>query len=189
MHDRDHEHEKNADPTSRCCRHCLTLNAGAQVSQVATDLSALRTALEAYSVDNAGKYPASCGGFPNDPRSNLRMLTTPLAYLPSLPLDPYQTVSNTQSFPHGRFAYLYAEKASQVNFCFQNWDNTFGNLPLRANSKWVLISAGPDQDFDYRQGPYSINLVYDATNGTSSSGDIFGFSAVPTSADAWNYFR
>jgi hypothetical protein len=173
--------------TLGCVFAVATAVAYSQLAQVNTDIVSLRNALKAYATDNGGNVPTNCnGGFPSDNRYWLRLLTTPVAYLNSLPTDSYQTTTNTSSFPLGRFAYQYYEKQS-AGVCTPAWPTRFGALPLGANAQWALVSAGPDYDFDYlsQPQPWSPNLLYDATNGTASSGDLIYFDVIPTRAKHW----
>ncbi|MGI8907264.1 MAG: hypothetical protein ACR2IE_12325 [Candidatus Sumerlaeaceae bacterium] len=154
------------------------------LAKVSSDAGALRTAIENYAVNNASQYPyvSNCA----EPRQNLFLLTTPVAYIATLPTDPFQTTTNTASI----FAYRYAEKISS-DFCGLNWAQTYGTMPLGANAKWVFVSAGPDYDYDYpgQSTPWGSRFVYDPTNGTASSGDIFIFNVVPTAARNWQQFH
>lgn len=83
-----------------------------------------------------------------------RLLTTPVAYLPKLPADPYMQPTSAT------FAY-YADSGG-----------------------WILLSPGPDQDFDInpqqlysstqpQPSPLLSARRYDPTNGARSDGDVF----------------
>lgn len=118
---------------------------------------ATATALETYYVDN-NSYP------PMEEDCTLpKALTTPIAYLNSLP-EP-------------------------VSFCSEKG---IGDLPLRyfsieSRNLWILQNCGPDGDYDLteyhliqmineRETEYSYfmkDCYYDPTNGIDSNGDIF----------------
>lgn len=137
-----------------------------KVSRAKADQRTLSTALEAYSVDyNA--YPQS--NFVPRFRRFLP-LTTPVAYLSSVPADPFKSFDQD----HGAFRSV--------------GDYRYGAMPLDTASRYALASDGPDQNNDtepiqFYPG-YSPELftggvdgydytLYDATNGTISNGDIF----------------
>lgn len=130
----------------------------AKVSRAKNDMRALATALETYHADNRA-YPQAAL---IPPPMRLRPLTTPVAYISSLPNDP---------FNQRRFWRTYR----------------YGAMPLDVASRWILASVGPDlypstdpiefypgyqpglfcgqvEGFDY--------ILYDPTNGTVSWGDV-----------------
>jgi len=137
-----------------------------KVSRVRSDQRTLSTALEAYNVDyNA--YPQS--NFVPRFRRFLP-LTTPVAYLSSVPIDPFKPVDEDA----GGFRSV--------------GDYRYGAMPLDTASRFALASDGPDQNNDteplHFYPGYSPDLfageiegyeytLYDATNGTISNGDIF----------------
>lgn len=129
-----------------------------KVARTKSDLRTLAMALESYHVDNKA-YPQAAAIFPTQ---RLHPLTTPVAYITSLPPDV---------FGNGPMRlYLY------------------GAMDLSAASRWLLAGRGPDlrsstnpiefypgwqeglflglvENFDY--------MIYDPTNGTVSWGDIY----------------
>ncbi len=153
-----------------------------KVSRVRADMRSMSSGLEAYIVDT-NHYPASVPGthplsFNKAPATrempSFRLgvktispkgremaipmtLTTPIAYLTRYYEDPFQ-VSPTD--PQPTFAY-YADR-----------------------NGWILISPGPDGDYDINPAKdYSSDIrqptlqlllkAYDPTNGTVSGGDVF----------------
>jgi hypothetical protein len=134
----------------------------AKVSRAQADMRSLAVALEAYHVDN-NFYPQSQQGtgveldavlFPS-----LTQLTTPVAYITSVPQDPFANSKDLSPIGY---------------FC-------------SAHEGWALYSQGPDGHpsifpeqlrmiYDLTQtDPMQALLpyTYDATNGTKSEGDIF----------------
>lgn len=158
------------------------------LQQVRDDFNAVGLALEAYAVDHQGQYPPIpvC----SEPRSHLILLTTPVAYLNSLPQDPFQTTTNTQTWTNGRFAYYYMTPPA-ASFCWNGWAGTFRELPNGDNAKWVLVSPGPNYAYDINNTfrNWSVRLVYDPTNGATSYGDIFQFSTGSTRVTNWLDFQ
>ena len=141
----------------------------AKVSRVKSDLRTIATALEAYHVDY-NKYPSSTL-IPLFAR--LMPLTTPTAYLSSLPIDVFDTADSG----HGPFR-------SRGNYAY-------GALPIDKEARYALTSDGPDRrpdhfDISFYPG-YSESIWenpssgydyyrYDPTNGTISRGDIWRVS-------------
>jgi type II secretion system protein G len=143
----------------------------AKVSRAKNDMRAMATALEAYHVDN-NAYPDASADF-----RPLRHVTTPVAFITSLPEDP---------FPPRNMPPMWARARSY----------RYGSMPIAsAATRWALASDGPDlrndtQDLTFYPG-YSPGLfyggdpefpwvLYDPTNGTLSQGDLFrGSDYVP----------
>jgi type II secretion system protein G len=152
-----------------------------QVSRARADIRTVVTALEAYHVDN-GRYPPyhysasptaalefHLGGevlafaVPDPNFDGRNPVTTPIAYITSMPLDPFAT--QRQGIPAETRQYLYV-----------NWDHGIERLPEPRRSTFVqlrevygpyrLHSRGPDLE-----GP-NTGIPYDPTNGSVSVGDI-----------------
>lgn len=144
-----------------------------KVARAKNDMRTLALTLEAYHMEyNA--YPEALG----PTFINLRVVTTPIAYMTSLPEDPFPT-KGIEGSPFARFARYYH----------------YGSMPIETPaSRWALASNGPDSNSDtpsIRFYPgYSAALfyegvtpepggdvfkwtLYDPTNGTISPGDIF----------------
>jgi len=119
------------------------------------DLRALAVALECFFMDH-NTYPSPEDG-PGIGRTS-RSLTTPIAYFSQLPYDPFQKPLDGRSLYYAYYA---------------------------VNDGWILISTGPDGDFDIDPaGDYSgfslkqpssnlVSKTYDPTNGAMSDGDIY----------------
>ena len=129
-----------------------------KVSRAHEDMRSIATGLESYFVDN-NNYPYDPGtgwidpsGYYGNPKfQGLRPITTPIAYLTSLPKDPF--IPPTDNWPD---TYVY--------YCIQK---VLPYGPYAGVMYWQLSSFGPDKDADF----YFIQ--YDPTNGTVSNGDIF----------------
>jgi prepilin-type N-terminal cleavage/methylation domain-containing protein len=136
-----------------------------KVARVKSDLRTIATALESYATDYNEYPPVPIGLGPRF--RHFRPLTTPVAYLTTIPKDPFKSIDPHAMGPLRTGIYAY------------------GAMPLDSASRWCLASDGPDrrlngdplsllfypgysEDFFYNQ--FSI---YDATNGTISLGDIF----------------
>jgi prepilin-type N-terminal cleavage/methylation domain-containing protein len=141
----------------------------AKVAKAITGMREISIALEAYKSENEA-YPHSRIA----PRGAYRfqhLLTTPTAYIDSVPIDPFRDAPLRSS--RGR---SYARRTFD-----------YGATPLTTATRWALASYGPDRQdstypFFFYPG-YSPDLfagqlegynymLYDPTNGTISRGDI-----------------
>ena len=163
----------------------------AKVARAKTDMRTMAVALEQYHVDN-NKFP--------DIFMRLRVITTPVQYITSVPRDVFRLHQTTGGgFQRQRF-YRY------------------GAMPLDGPSRYIIASNGPDTDIDtysssnpgggsdnddtdnfdpdnqalrlypgyspelFTDGGAVVNetrfryIEYDATNGTISDGDLFRMS-------------
>lgn len=174
-----------------------------KVSRAKSDMRTVATALEAYAVDNNGRYSSDCGNGAGggiyrpyarppqtqaEPKANFTIgfeLTTPIAYITSLaPLkDPFQStrvIAGTSIYTGRDFLAMvnvrwrYAKANDSGKVYWATYENE------RIGS-WALWSAGPDRYLNNVQGgtDYSnLNYIprcrnYDPTNGTVSNGDIY----------------
>lgn len=139
----------------------------AQVGRVFADLKNLSIACESYYLDN-NSYPggpkAWVGGMPFWQKHSYRFhpLTTPIAYISSVPRDPFQeplppNLGNT--IWDG--AYVYH-------------DIGLNNQPtLYCDScKYIIQSWGPDRSWESHGGAYAPDRWFAMSNGLRSKGDI-----------------
>lgn len=149
----------------------LEASVRSKISRARSDMRSIATAIECYYVDN-NTYPAwtlepglsvnpAVPGAPPVPsfrrftsQGSAFTLTTPIAYMTSLPQDSFQ---ETEGATYGYYSIRGASGAS-----------------------WILFSPGPDGDFDlpWKQfqpggGALLAPFTYDPTNGTVSDGDIW----------------
>ncbi|HUT25849.1 MAG TPA: prepilin-type N-terminal cleavage/methylation domain-containing protein [Sumerlaeia bacterium] len=144
-----------------------------KVSKAYNDIRQLKTALEAYRVDNP-RYPPDIFG--QGMYLTWTYLTTPIAYITSMPYSPFEfrdyAAANYNDW--GRPPYDYAK--------YDEATGTEQQRTLAAGIQYVILCAGPDHDQDLGQLGWdyvyriddgtSLDVVYDPTNGTKSSGDI-----------------
>lgn len=163
-----------------------------KVTRVIADMRATVTAIEMYRMDNAN-YPGDSydwtrwGAGANDPKTRwpwvLVALTTPVAYMSGIPIDPFVE----KTYPGCYMSWYVSKTGYFVNRHDRNDPMSFF-APPRDAYKWAIISPGPDLfwEFDRNEGdvPYTNIgklwpsgqgdvIYYDATNGTVSMGDIF----------------
>jgi prepilin-type N-terminal cleavage/methylation domain-containing protein len=128
-----------------------------KVSRVHNDLRVLATGLEAYNVE--------WQTYPGDWEVGMAQMTTPVAYLSSIPNSPFRDAH----VPNPR---LYYELGTGHDGAFP-----LGAFPTSyPNDWWALASHGPDLEDNTEQIyaiPLTFNVIpYDPTNGTVSTGDI-----------------
>ena len=148
----------------------LAAQTRAKVTRAVADMRTLVTGLESYRIDT-NIYPEDYAtAVPRE--FGLGRLTSPVAHLTSVPLDPFG-------------GYYDTTRSLQVT------SFTLGTAPDSMPSRWALTSAGPDRKddtipiFDYPgyfdglwENPSSgyTYIRYDPTNGTVSDGDIIRVS-------------
>lgn len=179
-----------------------------KISRVRTDLRSIATGVESYMVDNR-RYPPTAmyagdvsvdypaGFFAG--RGGATLLTTPVAYLASYPLDPFPdfqgwTSGNTQHIGMPDRPYYY-DQISPAGAALAHGGRPYrGDAERAMGLKWALFSCGPtrgrkgvpgsmsDEDGWYfylkpRRAFPSALQFYDPTNGTVSVGAIARYSA------------
>lgn len=150
----------------------------AKVSQCKADMRTVETALEWYRSDN-GEYPdGSLGGYvPGSSIYNwrLRVLTSPIAYVQTLPMDPFnqgKSIDYSAERPHqttydyntrGALLTIWTGLGTPLEQAEQTWLRYYGL------SEWKLVGIGPNARFapDDWGG-----IKYDPTNGIRSQGDL-----------------
>lgn len=141
----------------------------AKVVRTKADLRTIAVALESYSTDNNGYPPFPLALGPNYRR--FIPLTTPIAYLSDIPLDPFDPIDAQHGY-NGWKPKLYA----------------YGGSPLDKPKVFALAGIGPDRQADlagiqFYPGLMAVLTItadagveytlYDPTNGALSRGDIF----------------
>ena len=137
----------------------------AKVSRAYNDMRTLRVGLESYFVDY-NHYIADLFGL--GMYTTWTQLTTPIAYVPSIPFSPFEFNDYEKSG--------YNEFSKPV----YDYSNTEGRRDIRNNTSigYMIVCAGPDRDVDFEWDILALDanetpeMVYDATNGTKSSGDL-----------------
>ncbi len=143
----------------------------AKCARVVSDMKTLETALSMYRLDNNAYPPANKARVPgsgdNYHPNEIRFyrLTTPVAFISSVPNDPFATFANASDFAQWGSAYDY------VNNYGSNHNGGWGHL-------WRINSWGPDTVNGWggqRDGkcPGGVpDFIYNTTNGLTSKGDI-----------------
>jgi prepilin-type N-terminal cleavage/methylation domain-containing protein len=170
----------------------------AKVAAVKSDMRNMAMALEAYNIDESS-YPArnpewyrnanphkvtnhptepwvwfeTIGDsfIPGQPDLPVDLLTTPIAYMSDLPIDPFQAGQEAEpELETGWYFYWYWPWGRYQGGSFKL---------LYPPSYWMLVSLGPDKYlYSMYHGPvleYHRHAHYDSSNGTISLGDIARF--------------
>lgn len=148
-----------------------------KVSRAEADMRSVATALEAYRTDHNG-YPwvEPVPGY-----SLPHVLTTPLAYMSSIPKDSFGLSSGEDLYKPFTTTedYWYATK-KYYDFHGWPWEVYPGGSESNP-AAWVFMSKGPDRAWarDPSDGGCGVEEVdrpykwkYDPTNGTVSTGNI-----------------
>jgi prepilin-type N-terminal cleavage/methylation domain-containing protein len=147
----------------------------AKVARGKADLRAIATTMEAYAVDH-NRYPPNYDtglyGFnPGNESVSYAAMTTPVAYISSIPLDIFRPEFEAGTRRGRWFMYIgidtiSAQPGTYPAGCTEYWE--------AKGVRWWAGSQGPDQKSDilghYLQDPP--NRIYDPTNGTVSPGDF-----------------
>ncbi len=168
----------------------------AKTAAVLSDMRSVKTALESYQVDYA-TYPPIAGNEDNvmNMGGMMRMpflpvsLTTPISYMSSIPLDPFNPL-NMADHDH---SFIYISNGNFSDAVLQQYRANVESKNVNAvyAPRYALYSTGPDKSYgamamQMDPGPpptygmmYAMNdtvVQYDPTNGTLSSGDIVRFN-------------
>ncbi len=153
----------------------LNAQTRATVTRTYADLRSLHTAMESYFVDK-NTYPPDydSGAVPgvniqNNEYLSYAQLTTPIAYMASIPLDPFflQPIAQLQHTKEDPY--------------FQYAGPNSGKLHVRpawrpSNTIYTITSFGPDKVDQYGWSyPHdqAHEIVYNFSNGLKSAGDIY----------------
>lgn len=142
----------------------------ALVARVYSDMRALSSAFEMYALDNNG-YPYF-GGILWESYMIYPPLTTPIAYIANIPLDPFVVSEPTpQRAAHG---YFYPGwNVREVVRSGSVWGGRPVQQAVRGGSAMLTVSSGPDKREDISSHTL---LPYHPSNGLHSWGDIYRFT-------------
>ena len=153
----------------------------AKVSRAHNDMRSMATALESYRIDHTGYVPYYDQQPWWQPYMHwMKMLTTPVAYMTSIPKDSFQVAGYATGNDLG---YMYHER---VSFDVQFGEGEFARRDLPedryATAMWYLRSPGTDKLWWWQTGlplgyalPWHAWDEYDSSNGTVSDGDIIRY--------------
>jgi len=157
-------------------------------SRARADMRSLAIGIESYATDNNAFPP----GYKTAPRDGLIALTTPIPYIGNAyPLDPFRPLS----FQPSKSSYTY-ELMNVNNKIIEKGGGAFSVDPANPGDEpfkgtwWWLASRGPNNTFGLKPGEPEYNLkqsffeaennsealinsIYDPTNGSQSSGNLY----------------
>ncbi len=136
----------------------LNAQTRAKISKVKADQRNLATALEQYRLDKGGYPPDAIS---RDP-IGLYMLTTPVSYIQTIPIDPFLHIENERRPIHETTMGPFFEMGTDTEA-----ENTVGT--------YMLAASGPDNDDDsggITEWPATVFWDFDPSNGLYSNGDI-----------------
>ncbi len=191
--------------TAIAVHNFLEAQVRSRISSVHIDLHGIGEALEAHAMDHGDKYPmgyinlrqaVNAGGAPVPPypsnkyeRASWSMsrLTTPVAYMASIPLDPFTlknfTFDSTDDpIELGPFPYWYDDYQPWPDFFPSGFSYTRLQRINEDGYRWSVASAGPEKSqmmmwyalngVDPSVANNHIVFTYDPTNGTISEGFV-----------------
>ncbi|MGI8905130.1 MAG: prepilin-type N-terminal cleavage/methylation domain-containing protein [Candidatus Sumerlaeaceae bacterium] len=168
----------------------LSAQTRSKVSRVKADQRTMAVAIEAYATDQKD-YPGV--DFPNmavphglSANYPAAGMTTPVAYLTSIPNDPFGGTLSPEDSQGSNLNYWYATKTfyeDTTRHVLYPWLVTYdagsADAPGLYTPKWNLQSRGPDLILKKRAGGYGnlevdqpMKWQYDPSNGTVSAGNI-----------------
>lgn len=152
----------------------------AKMSRTYSDLKALHTAMEAYFVDN-NHYPPDydSGLVPGASVSRneyltYSKLTTPVAYMGSIPLDPFFI----GALGSGQFATATDKPVAYFQYAGPHSGKLQprGGVWAETNTIYTMTSLGPDK-IDQKAWSYAHTyvgpVIYNMSNGLKSLGDLY----------------
>ena len=166
----------------------------AKVSRVMADMRTIATAIEAYTVDYNRPLPdyfewwgATLGATLLGLDWVLVPLTTPVAYMTTIPRDPFvQRWEGPGIVTHPWYRTSTGSGSEESAQPYHNLPTDPAALFYgpRSNYRWVLDSRGPDHGYEWDRANFPQEwhwagdvVYYDATNGTKSQGDIYYYGS------------
>ncbi len=160
----------------------LNAQTRAKVSRVQADAQSLGTAIESYKIDTNEYPPDGRSGvynhfslrWGNEPSAG-KHLTTPIAYMGQIPLDPfnsklgYTPIANPEDYQKAMF-FLNRKYNENVN----SWEPDLPFEHLFRGANYHLYSVGPSLDYGFRADLDACWLIpYESSNGLRSAGGIW----------------
>ncbi len=141
----------------------------AKIARSEADMRAIKMALAQYQIDH-NEYPPYSPGI-SGRMTRLIRLTTPVAYMSSIPYDPFRprdlTTRDGDIYP-----YWPVETADDKRNKGQ-----FSHMPRVRDAKgtFILLGAAPNGLYEpsTAEGALGIHMEYDPSNGLVSIGDIY----------------
>ena len=155
----------------------LSAQTRAKISRTLADMRALRLACATYYIDNNSFPDAETGvKIPPDSHTRLEELTSPIAYMNSIPYDPFNPRESNSGIAVHEYVYFTREIWAGSPEAFEMVVSGY-NCENPSSAFYFIFGLGPDFDCDFGTGPYTPKgiITYDPTNGTISNGDVATF--------------
>jgi len=144
----------------------------AKVARAYSDLRAITTAFDMYNLDH-NAYPFY-GGTNWGSDTIYPHITTPIAYIASIPYDVFLS-QKADSAQHNHFFFYPAWNVKEVVKAGWTWGAPGVHNAVRQGSVMLVLTSGPDKHEDISSQAEGI-LPYSVTNGLTSQGDIYRFT-------------
>ena len=141
----------------------LAAQTRSKVSRARAELLTFATALESYYVDN-NDYPPDTDHGSGNWQSIYPWIpvTTPIAYITSIPRDQFYGYAFFSPEEYGFYTYVHEPAGRQAGFDENN-----------IRFRWYVYSFGPSRTNEiYKADWYPVTALYDPTNGVISYGQI-----------------
>jgi len=152
----------------------LAAQVRSKVSRAQSEMRTFATAMESYYVDN-NEYLPTRNVVGVSRLQRYIPLTTPVAYLSSIPKDSFSdSTGDQQYYPYWGPEFWNDTFAGNYYARFTTTPDLYNRVASGQTNMWMILSSGPDRDYEAAVAPYLFD-VYDPTNGTISNGDIFRY--------------
>jgi len=167
----------------------LNAQTRAKIARCEADAESIGTALESYRLDTneyppdarSGVYTHFSLNWAGHPSAG-KHLTTPIAYMSSIPYDPFNSkigwtgwtpIDNAETYLKAMF-FLNRKYNEGVN----SWEPGLPFADRFKNARWQIYSIGPSVEYGWREQLTACWLMpYDASNGLTSIGGIWRLSS------------
>lgn len=155
----------------------LNAQVRAKVARAHADMQSLSTAFESYSIDH-NAYPYFGDGIGWTSLYIYPALTTPIAYIGVIPTDGFsQADKSNDSYRYSGHNDYYPGWNIRKVVEAQKWQPGWGGKAVvnavKAGSFMLTVSRGPDLKEDIGGSIPTGVLIYEASNGLRSTGDIY----------------
>ncbi|RJP27212.1 MAG: prepilin-type N-terminal cleavage/methylation domain-containing protein [Candidatus Omnitrophota bacterium] len=145
----------------------------AKVARAYSDQRAIATSYDMYNLDNNG-YPFK-GGSLWGSDTIYPMITTPIAYIATIPLDPFLSQQAGDSAQHNHWFFYPSWNVREVVKAGWTWGYPGVHNAVKSGSVMLILTSGPDKHEDISSQAEGI-LPYHTSNGLISEGDIYRFT-------------
>ncbi|MEW6237296.1 MAG: prepilin-type N-terminal cleavage/methylation domain-containing protein [Candidatus Omnitrophota bacterium] len=150
----------------------LNARTRALVARCYSDMRAISMAFDMYNLDN-NAFPFF-GGTKWNSNIIFPHLTTPVAYMSAIPLDPFVVKDDPQR-PADHGHYYPTWNVYEVVKAGWSWGGPPVVNAVKSGARMLSVSSGPDKKEDIASQATGL-FAYKASNGLISGGDIYRFT-------------